>query len=160
MKLISIVLKLLLVLAIQSTLVKVIGINGVGPDLVMVVIVYIALKHGAVVAVFSGLAAGLTEDVYGPIEYMGAATLSKATIGYVTGQLDEAFLKLDFVAKISLLGVVFFLGDFIYLLAIGMDRDLITNFFINRSLPEGLYTIFIGSVFFYLINPKKERNAS
>lgn len=157
MKIFVILIQMIIVLTLQSTLVSSIEIFGIAPDLVLIFIVHMALKHGASVGVFCGFFCGLTEDIYGPIDYMGAATLSKLCVGYFVGQLEETFLKLDFIPKLALLALSFFVCDFIYAIGANMSKESISTIFINQSLPESIYTLLFGTLIFYVLDIVKQR---
>jgi rod shape-determining protein MreD len=159
MKAIGLCLLLILTMTIQSTVIPLVAIFDVVPDFVLIFVVFVALRHGAVAGVFCGFAAGLIEDVYGPVEFMGAAALSKGAVGYIVGQLEEKFLKLDLITKIAVLGVGFFLSEALYVLAVQMDREAVASMFLYQSLPEGVYTLLIGTLAFYFLYPQRDFHA-
>lgn len=151
----------IVVLIGQTTLASVIQIFGVGPDFVLIFVVFVALRYGAAAGVLWGFMAGLVEDVYGPLEFVGAATLSKCIVGWLVGQMEEKFLNLDIVTKVAILGVSFFLCDAIYVMSVGMVREEVARLFLQRSLPEGVYTLLIGTIAFHFLYPRSgRRNAS
>lgn len=160
MKFLILFIQMLFVLALQGTVINLVKVFDVGPDLVLIYLVHVALKRGAVFGVFLGFLAGLIQDIYGPLSHLGAGALALSCIGYFVGQLDETFLKLDLVTKLAVLGVAFFARDLIHALAIRMDSSIISTVFLQRSLPEGIYTLIVGTLMFYFIHPGRKAHAS
>ena len=149
-----------IVFALQTTVVDWLRIFDVGPDLVVIFIVTVAIKCGPAVGCFWGFVAGFTQDVYAPIEWLGANTISMTVVGYAVGQLEERFLSLNLPAKVGVLGLGFFVCDMIYYGITGLSKDVVTNLFLTKSLPECIYTMLIGGIFFYLdLGSKKKKHA-
>lgn len=144
----------------QTVLAPLIQIYGVTPDFVLFFVVFLALRHGALVGVFWGFIAGFTEDIYSDVHWLGAAALTKTIVGFGVGQLEEKFINLGLVTKVAVLGVAFFLNDAIYGMATGMSRELVTQLFLTKSLPEGVYTIVLGTLAFHFLYPHVPRNVS
>ncbi|MBI3457452.1 MAG: rod shape-determining protein MreD [Candidatus Rokubacteria bacterium] len=73
---------------VQSTVVPVLGIGGVVPDLPVVLVVLLALRRGPEVGCVMGFALGLAQDaiVGGPL---GLQALSKAVVGFIAGELPR-----------------------------------------------------------------------
>ncbi|MGH2650363.1 MAG: rod shape-determining protein MreD [Actinomycetota bacterium] len=75
----------------QSTIVPVVGVAGVVPDLPIVLVILLALRRGPEVGCLTGFALGLAQDVVagGPL---GLQALAKAVIGFVVGELPRVCL--------------------------------------------------------------------
>ena len=76
---------------IQSTVVPVLGIGGIVPDLPLVLVVLLALRRGPETGCAVGFTLGLLQDaiVGGPL---GLQALSKAVVGFMTGDLPRWWL--------------------------------------------------------------------
>ncbi|HSQ42047.1 MAG TPA: rod shape-determining protein MreD [Fibrobacteraceae bacterium] len=144
----------------QTVLAPMIRVFDVSPDFVLFFVVFISLRYGALAGVFWGFVAGFTEDVYSDLHWLGAAALTKTVVGYAVGQFEEKFINLGLVTKVAVLGVAFFLNDAIYGMVTGMSRDLVTKMFLTRSLPEGLYTLVLGTLAFHFLYPRAPRHVS
>ena len=144
----------------QTVLAPMIQVFGVSPDFVLFFIVFLSLRHGAMVGVFWGFIAGFTEDIYSDVHWLGAAALTMTVVGFAVGQLEEKFVNLGLVTKVAVLGVAFFLNDALYGMATGMSRELVTQMFITKSLPEGIYTLVLGALAFHFLYPRVPRNVS
>jgi rod shape-determining protein MreD len=146
---------LVLSLILQQTLVQIISIGSIKPDLVMVVLVGVSMRYGSVVGLFSGLAIGLIQDVYA-IEALGANAMAKCLVGYCTGLLDEKVIKVMPATKVLFLAVAFLFHDIIYSLAAGFHGAAFWEALLTRTVPSGIYTLLVGSlVFYFLVAPSR-----
>ena len=144
-----------LVFVLQTTVSEWLQILGIGPDFVVIFIVSVAIRFGPATGCFWGFLAGFTQDVYAPVEWLGANTISMTIVGFLVGLLEERFLTLNLPAKIGVLGLAFFVNDMFYFLITGLEKEVVTNLFITRTLPEFAYTVVIGGIAFYLSSGKK-----
>ncbi|MCQ2096661.1 MAG: rod shape-determining protein MreD [Fibrobacter sp.] len=149
----------LLAFGLQVSVASWLSIFGISPDLVIIFVVTVSIKFGPAAGCFWGFMAGFTQDVYQPIEWLGANTIALTILGFVVGQLEEKLLTLNTPAKVGVLALGFFVTDMIYYGITGLSRDIITNLFLTKSVPECAYTLFIGSIVFYLDRGKKKRHA-
>ena len=83
----------------------------------------------------------------------------EAVLGFFVGQLEERFLTLNLPAKVGVLGFGFLLCDMLYFFLTGLEKDVVTNLFFSKTLPECAYTMVIGAVVFHLSVGKKKRHA-
>ena len=149
-----------IVFALQMTVAEWLSFFDVAPDFVIIFIVAMAIRRGPTAGCFWGFVAGFTQDVYAPVEWLGANSIAMTVVGYAVGQLEERFLSLNLPAKIGVLGLSFFVSDMIYFAVTGLSKDVITNLFLTKSLPECIYTMLIGGIFFYLdLGSKKKKHA-
>jgi rod shape-determining protein MreD len=146
---------LVLGLIMQQTLVQLISIGSIKPDLMLVILVAVSMRYGSVVGVFSGLTIGLIQDVYA-IEALGANAMAKCLVGYCTGLLDEKVIKVMPATKVLFLAVAFLFHDVIYSLAAGFHGMAFWEALLHRTIPSGIYTLLVGSlVFYFLVVPSK-----
>lgn len=76
---------------VQCTVVPVVGVGGVVPDVPVVLTVLLALRYGAEAGCLTGFALGLAQDAVagGPL---GLHALSKGLVGFVAGDLPRWIL--------------------------------------------------------------------
>ena len=144
--------------AMQTTVAQWLSIFDVAPDFIIILIVSIAIKHGPAAGVLWGFLAGFTQDVYAPMEWLGANTISYTILGFIVGQLEERFLTLNMPMKVGVLGFGFFLCDMLYFFLTGLEKDVVTNLFFSKTLPECVYTVVVGAVVFHLSVGKKKKH--
>lgn len=74
----------LILLLLHITVVPLIAIEGIPPDLMLIFVVYIALKNGQIAGSVAGFVAGLLIDL--TVDFtLGLSALSKTIAGFVAG---------------------------------------------------------------------------
>ncbi|MBR4559047.1 MAG: rod shape-determining protein MreD [Fibrobacter sp.] len=158
LKWLKVLILFVIVFSLQLTVANWMSFFDIAPDFVIIFIVAVAIKMGPAAGCFWGFFAGFTQDVYAPVEWLGANSISMMVLGFAVGQLEERFLTLNLPAKVGVLGLGFFVCDMIYYAVTGLSKDVITNLFLTKTLPECLYTLLIGGIFFYLDIGKKKKS--
>ena len=144
-----------IVFAMQMTVAEWLSFFDVAPDFVIIFIVAMAIRRGPTAGCFWGFVAGFTQDVYAPVEWLGANSIAMTIVGFAVGQLEERFLTLNLPAKIGVLGLAFFVNDMFYFLITGLEKDVVTNLFVTKTVPGSIYTMVLGGILFYLSSGKK-----
>lgn len=81
---------LLLALVVQVSVLPHVAFRGVVPDLVLLVVVGIGLRHGSEAAMSLGFAGGLLLDLVPPADHVaGRWALALLVVGYVAGRLSS-----------------------------------------------------------------------
>lgn len=141
---------LVFALILQTTVVRLISIGPIKPDLVIIALVIVALRTGPLVGLYSGLIIGLIQDIYS-IEHLGAHALSMSLVGYLMGLFfNEGIIRIVPLTKVLVLAAAFFAHDLIFSLAVGMG-EASGIFLWERSLPAGLYTLVLGWITFLFL---------
>ena len=78
-------------LVLQTTLARFLVRGSIGVDLVLVAVVYLSLRAGPVVGIFSGTIAGLAQDAL-TTGVVGIGGLGKTIVGYLAGVTGTAFI--------------------------------------------------------------------
>ena len=137
--------------SLQSTVIPVLSIGGVRPDLVLVVVVSAALTAGRETGLICGVFGGLLQDLLsvGPFGYN---TLSKMLLGFLVGlyerKVNQGSLLLPLLAVAAAtvgaaaLAVVF-------LLAYGQERQIAS--LLVQVLPATAYHILLAVPVHFLI---------
>ena len=157
-KWVRVLLLFVLCFAMQTTVAEWLSIFGAGPDFIVILIVSIAIKHGPAAGVLWGFLAGFTQDIYAPVEWLGANMIAYTVLGFLVGQLEERFLTLNLPAKVGVLGFGFFLCDMLYFFLTGLEKDVVTNLFFSKTRPECAYTMVVGAVVFHLSIGKQKKH--
>lgn len=157
LKWLRVLLLFVIVFALQMTVVDWLRFFDIEPDLVIIFIVAVAIKFGPATGCFWGFFAGFTQDVYAPVEWLGAHSASMSILGFVVGQFEERFLTLNLPTKIGALAVGFLGCDAIYYFFTGTSKEIVYNLFLTKTVPECIYTMLIGGICFYLDLGKKKK---
>ena len=80
-----------LALALQTTLAPLLAGGAAALDLVLVVVVYVALRNGPVTGMLAGSAAGIIQDALS-IGVIGIGGLAKSVVGFAVGALGQQFI--------------------------------------------------------------------
>lgn len=81
-------------LVLQITLIPLLAVYDVYPDLLLVGVILSATRHGTVPAILTGFLVGLAQDITASQLY-GLQALSKSVAGFVAGSLSANKVKFD-----------------------------------------------------------------
>jgi len=130
-------------LVIQTTIVPLIAVNGVIPDLIIILLVFYTLKMGQLHGTILGFIYGFLFDIItGGL--IGGSMLSKTAAGFITGYFynenkKEAYLKSFLFVLIVLLAST--IDSFILSLFTTIDLNTsLAAFFIEQGILPGIYT--------------------
>jgi rod shape-determining protein MreD len=82
---------ILIAIALQTTLASLVFRGSAGIDLVLIVVVFVAIKSGPVTGLLGGTVAGLIQDALSS-GILGIGGLAKTIIGFVSGVLGTQFI--------------------------------------------------------------------
>ncbi len=141
---------ILVALALQTTLAGLVIRGTAAIDLVLIVVVYIALKAGPVPGLVAGTVAGLIQDALSnPI--LGIGGLAKTIVGFLAGVLGTQFIltgplqRLVMLVMATVLHAAIFMG--LYVLLDLRQFPAPVPSVIGQALGNG----FVGVVTFQLI---------
>lgn len=134
---------------LQTTIIPVIAIGGVKPDLLILVLFFLGHKTDAIPAVIAGFFIGLAQDFYSP-EILGQNALSKSIAGFFAGLLNERVMRIDPFFLLVLFALSFLIHDIVYF-AVLMGKTEVTLQFIGMelltsTLPKVLYTLLFALI--------------
>ena len=137
---------------LQSTVLRFTSIAGIQPDLVLIVIVYVANKNGTMIGQLAGLGAGVVLDVMG-LSSLGFYALIYAVIGAVYGS-TRGKMFVDPIFMPVLLALVAMLMKGVAGVALaglyGID-GVIDRVFSTSYLIEMGYTALVSPLLFGLL---------
>jgi rod shape-determining protein MreD len=137
-----------LVLAvIKVVLLDLIAVSSITPDLILILVVWIALKEGQFVALFAGFTCGLLFDIVS-IDVIGTNALTKTIVGLIAGWFYKEN-QADFtIGSFRFLGIVFLCSvvhNLVYnVFYIRPSQIDFATFFLKYGLATSLYTTVIA----------------
>jgi len=144
-------------LLLQSTLVPLISIVGVIPDLILILLVYFTLRMGQIHGTVLGFVYGFLLDmITGNI--LGSAMIAKTLSGFVTGyfynenKLDIYFKSVVF-SLIVLLSATIDSFIFSFFSSVELEKSILLRFFEQGMFP-GIYTAVI-SLILVMFHPRR-----
>jgi rod shape-determining protein MreD len=136
---------IVIALILQSTVLPLIAIKGIYPDMLLVVVVSYALLSGKEKGVGMGFFVGLLQDLaFGSV--FGSNTLSKLAIGYFFGMAERKVFKEHVLLPVAATAVATVFNSlviFIVLFILGYKTNLF-NAVMNNILPLALYNLIIA----------------
>jgi rod shape-determining protein MreD len=140
----------------QSTIVKLVAIGGRQPDLILLVLFYVALLEGSYVATIAGFCVGFVQDIYAP-QILGLNTLCKSLLGFGLGYCQRGVFIEGLVPRSLILFAAVVIHDlFYFFLSSWPDVGSALIKVLKLGLPTALYTAILGYVVFYLIHRKEQ----
>ncbi len=138
------ILLLILAFILQTTWIHAFEIIGLRPDLVVLVLIYIALRSGSFEATLLGFAIGLIQDIDMP-HNLGLNALVNAIVGFAVGWVRLHITAETFLVQIALIFGAVLLHDLIYYIG---DSSIVWSeipfFWLRYGPGRALYTSLIG----------------
>ena len=136
-------------LVIQITIVPLISISNVSPDLIIILLVYYAIRNGQIYGTILGFIYGFLFDLLTG-SLVGSAMLSKTLTGFIAGYFsnenkqDFYFKSYTFPLVVLLCGVI---DSIVYSFfsSVEFNTNILLLFFEQGIMP-GLYTAFLSFI--------------
>lgn len=140
---------------LQSTLVSHIAIFSIKPDLLLLVLFFLATKSGVMPGIYAGFFLGLGQDLFSP-SLLGQNALAMSVVGCICGLFNERVVRLDPIMRIVLMIAAFLINDTIIMLVHVMKADgSMGTVFVELlavTLPRAVYTLFFAAVPFIWVS--------
>jgi rod shape-determining protein MreD len=137
---------------LQTTWLEAIKLQGVQPDLVLLLVVYFAITDSEERSMFTGVLGGMYQDVAGKA-VLGHHILCNAIVGFLVGRVsmrlitDHPAVKVGLVFCASLLnGTLFTAVQYVQHPDIGPFRMLLTS-----VIPGAFYTALMTPLVFFIL---------
>ncbi|MBE5935941.1 MAG: rod shape-determining protein MreD [Lachnospiraceae bacterium] len=134
---------------LQTTLLQHMQVADVSPNLMLVLVVFIAYVNNVYVGMATGMACGFLIDCqYGAV--IGMCMLAYVIIGYFCGVLNRVYYKGDYLIPLGMVAISELIYSVvIYVMDFLLRGRLDIGFYIRKVvLPEMVYTLLIA-VFVY-----------
>ena len=135
---------LILALLIQASWIHAIGIYGIRPDLVLLVLVYIGIQEGQVMGTLYGFGSGFLLDVYDP-QAMGVNALSNTIVGFLVGTTRVQVVSEEWRVQALIFCSASLIRDLIYFTCRnGTDIASTLSAMVGIGLGTAVYTTAVG----------------
>ncbi|HCV41845.1 MAG TPA: rod shape-determining protein MreD [Bacteroidetes bacterium] len=139
----------LILVVVDSTLVKFLSLAGIVPDILVVWIVYIAIREGQIAGTTAGFFIGLVMNLMGMTESMlGLAALAKTVAGFTAGYFyneNKTYNTLGGYQFIVIVAVASFVHNVFYFIIFLQGSDLgWTRSVLAYGIPTTAYTAAIA----------------
>jgi rod shape-determining protein MreD len=137
--------------ALQTTLMPVLAVFGVEPDLLMVALLVLSFRYGSMTAIWAGFFIGLCQDIYSP-SVLGQNALANAFAGFFMSLFNERLMSTDPSIKLAILGVAFILHDSLFmaveLFRHGTTVGALFLSLLTATLPRMLYSALFAAAYY------------
>ncbi len=136
---------IVLALLVQTSWAHSVRILGIGPDVVIIVLAYLAISGGQLQGTLYGFASGFLLDVYSP-ETMGVNALANSVVGFSVGHFRTGVSTEDFRMQALLLFLAVLLHDLIYFLFANVfsSPESIPGLIARFGIGSAIYTAVVG----------------
>jgi len=155
MKYIKYILLYLFIFSIENSIIKLISINGIVPDLSLIFLIFFGFKESQVKSTITGLIIGLFVDIFN-FNLVGLTSLAKSVTGFLSSYFQQIKKNVT-PSRIALSVLVLSLIHNIIIqiiLSIGTDTGIL-KLIVYKSVPGAVYTtifaVIINFLFFRLI---------
>jgi len=138
---------------LQVSLVNFVAINGVSPDLSIIMVGFAALGLGRNNTTLLGFFTGFLRDSFG-YSYIGMGSLLFSICGFIAGSLMNKRSFYKWYDLLSVFAVLIFIYFSLYHFLLNFLEDFFWLKIITNIFPQFLYTLFILIVLLLLL-PKK-----
>jgi rod shape-determining protein MreD len=143
----------LLAVLLQATLLERIRILGIGPDLSILLVVYVALWRGAETGTLVGFLVGLAQGTASPVHF-GAHSLAKSALGFSVGTARVHLVRESLPTQAAVIIGAHLLHDLIFLPLTLNGAGSFVVVWVTRTLPTALYSAVLGCVLYrFLMRP-------
>lgn len=131
---------------LQTTLLPLISVGGLVPDVVLIGIIILGIRHGAVQAIIAGCLVGFAQDAF-VAHLFGLSSLANSCSGFVAGYFSREKVKYNLQVTLSVVLATALVHDVIFFLIYKLGSNL--GFFrmlIRYALPTSIYTSVIAFI--------------
>ncbi|MBX3044516.1 MAG: rod shape-determining protein MreD [Candidatus Kapabacteria bacterium] len=151
----------LLIIVFQISIVNLIEVGGLTPNLMIILVVWISLAEGQFIGLFAGFIAGFLFDV-ATFDLIGTNALAQTMNAFIAGffhrvgKEDLTLKRFSFVITVFIGSVAHNIVYFFFYLKLS-ELDFF-SFFFKYGIATSLYTTVFGVVAILIKLPKKELN--
>lgn len=151
-KVITTIILIFISFILQSTVFRSLAIQGIVPNLLIILTACSGFMQGERYGVFTGFVCGLLIDIFF-FDIIGFYALLYMYIGYMNGLFHNIFYPDDVKLPLIMITVSDLLYSFVVyvLLFLLRSRFDFGYYFLNIILPELVYTIFVAVIFYPLL---------
>lgn len=136
---------LVLILA-QITLLPLISVGDLVPDVLLIGIIVLGIRQGAVVAIIAGCVVGLVQDSF-VTHLFGLSSLAKSCSGFVAGYFSREKIKYNLQVTLGVVLATAVVHDTIYFFVYTFGTEIgLFRMLFRYALPTSLYTLVMAFI--------------
>ena len=141
---------------LQTYLVPVLEINIWRPDLILIIILFIGYKYGAISATIAGFILGIFQDSLS-VSPVGISSFANCTVGFLAGSIREYKFKSNTAYLFTIL-LLLLHGFLFYLIYHIKTETTYTYLIFTRIFPNTIYTFIIWLISSYFFKSMMEES--
>ena len=149
----------IVLLVIQMSVINLITIGNALPDIILILVIWIGIREGYIMAILYGFALGLLFDIFS-YDTVGTNALAKCVAGLLAGFFHKQEEEKQLVSSLRLMPTIFFITlihNLIYgVFHIQISEWSFVRFFLEYTIASALYTTAFG-FFAYGIGSRDKR---
>jgi len=146
MRFVKYLLLFLSLLLLQTTLLPLMSIGGLVPDIVLIGVIILGIRQGAVAAILAGCLAGFAEDAF-VTRLFGLSSLANAFAGFVAGYFSREKVKYNLQVTLGVVLATALVHDVIYFFIYTLGTSV--GFFrmlLRYVVPTSFYTLILAFI--------------
>jgi len=129
---------------LQTTLIPLLSIQDIYPDLLLIGVVITGIRHGATPAILAGCVVGFVQDA-AVTQLYGLSSLAKSVAGFVAGYFSREKLKYNFQVTLGVVAATALTNTVLYQAIYYFSSNISVGWIILRHIiPHFIYTVIIG----------------
>jgi rod shape-determining protein MreD len=131
---------------LQTTLIPLLSIQDVYPDLLLIGVIITGIRHGSTPAIVAGCLVGFVQDA-AVTQLYGLSSLAKSVAGFVAGYFSREKVKYNFLVTLGVVAATALANSAIYQSIYYFDDNIGIGWMIIRYIiPHFFYTVIVGVI--------------
>jgi len=131
---------------LQTTLIPLLSIQDIYPDLLLIGVIITGIRHGSTPAILAGCLVGFVQDAAVTHLY-GLSALAKSVAGFVAGYFSREKVKYNFVITLGVVAATALANSVLYQAVYYFDTNISLGWAIVRYIiPHFIYTVIVGII--------------
>jgi len=131
---------------LQTTLIPLLSIQDIYPDLLLIGVIITGIRHGATPAILAGCLVGFVQDA-AVTQFYGLSALAKSVAGFVAGYFSREKVKYNFVVTLGVVAATALVNSVLHQFIYYFDADISLGWTIARYIiPHFIYTVIVGII--------------
>lgn len=141
MHILSYIVLFVVAVLLQLKVVPLFSIKSITPDLILILVIAVAFRHGKIAGVVCGFLAGLFYDLFGT-GLVGVSSLANSIAAFIAGAWSGEHLQRRFGIILGQLSVIVLAHDLVYFSILTIDTSIgFWNTLFVRIVPHTCYTL-------------------
>jgi len=131
---------------LQTTLIPLLSIQDIYPDLLLIGVIITGIRHGSTPAILAGCLVGFMQDA-AVTQFYGLSALAKSVAGFVAGYFSREKVKYNFMITLGVIAATALTNSILFQAIYYFDANSGLGWTIARYiLPHFFYTLVVGII--------------